>query len=88
MAGDPTGNVFTSEAGGHEFWFIPMSMTKSNTAKGLLVTIVWRESSNPSKAKQSSLPERDLSGPAWKVIPAANLPDKVRARFQAAGVAV
>lgn len=82
------GNVFTSESAGHEFWFIPLSVTKSNTAKGLLVTIVWSESSKPSKAKNSSLPERDLSGSHWKVVPAGGVPDPVRARFQEAGVRV
>ena len=82
------GNVFTSEAGGHEFWFIPTSVTKSNTAKGMMVTIVWAESTKPQKAKQTSLPERDLSGPRWKVIPAGTVPDMVMARFQDAGVRV
>lgn len=82
------GNVFTSKAAGHEFWFIPTSMTKSNTAKGLMVTIVWAESTKPLKAKQTSLPERDLSGSSWKVIPAASLPDPVRARFLEVGMRV
>lgn len=80
------GNVFTSEAGGHEFWFIPTAVTKSNSAKGTMVTMVWAESSKPGKAKQTSLPERDLSGPRWKVIPASSVPDMVKARFQDAGM--
>jgi len=80
------GNVFTSEAGGHEFWFIPNSVTKSNTAKGPMVTIVWAESSRPSKAKQTSFSERDLSGSHWKVIPTGSVPDAVKARFHEVGV--
>lgn len=78
------GNVFTSEAAGHEFWFIPTSVTKSNTAKGTMVTMVWAESTKPGKAKQTSLPERDLT--RWKVIPAATVPDMVKARFHEVGM--
>ena len=82
------GNVFTSEAAGHEFWFIPLSVTKSNTAKGLMVAIRWSDSAKPLKAKQTSFSERDLSGRDWKVIPAGTVPDPVKARFQEVGVRV
>jgi DNA-binding ferritin-like protein len=80
------GKVFTDEAAGHEFWFIPSSVTKSNTAKGHIVTIVWVDSTKPSKAKQTTLPERDLL--RWKVLSPVDVPDPVKARFQEVGVRV
>jgi hypothetical protein len=82
------GKVFHSEAAGHEFWFIPQVPTKSGTAKGLLVAWSIVDQRNPPKAKQSSLPERDLSGSRWKVVTAKDIPDGVVARFQDAGVRV
>lgn len=82
------GKVFHSEAAGHEFWFIPQVPTKSGTAKGLLVAWSIVDQRKPPKAKQSSLPERDLSGPRWKVVTATNIPDDVVDRFRDAGVRV
>ena len=84
LSTSPVGKVFTSEAAGHAMWFIPSAPTKSGTYRGVFVS--WPlEKRGPDKAKQSSLPERDLESSRWKIAPTSDVPPEVKARFADSG---
>lgn len=76
------GKMYAYEAAGVEWWYVPVSLTKSDGVRGWQVT----HGGKLSKAVQKPMREQDLKH--WKNVSAKDIPSEVLERFQDAGVKV